>query len=248
MASAAATAAEGHGRLVRCLMRTLLRDARRIRHSRAPFLFLQERPRKEAYSHLWELQPGSHDAAVLDAMLPPYLRHELSTCELTGEVRSGRLRVCEMAHSRRTVHRSYSINLAMLTQHVKELERIVKASFRRFQHLGDSSSSSGGSHATAAASSKPTTPTRSGAGGRRRGSGSGGEKERGAAAAAMIPKLDEAVDDLLGLVRLMAEQIRCVSSAAKHAWMLCLHTRRSAHWHHFPHHKPHIKGSSSAPA
>ncbi len=77
---------EGHGRLVRCLMRTLLRDARRIRHSKAPFLFLQERPRREAYSHLWELQPGSHDAKTLDKMLPPYLRHELNTCELTGQV------------------------------------------------------------------------------------------------------------------------------------------------------------------
>lgn len=87
---ATAAAAEGHGRLVRCLMRQLLRDARRIRHSKAPFLFLQERPRKEAYSHLWELQPSSHDAKVLDKLLPPYLRHELSTCELTGQVRAGR--------------------------------------------------------------------------------------------------------------------------------------------------------------
>lgn len=78
---------EGHGRLIRCCLRTLLRGARRIRQSKAPFLFLQERPRKETYSHLWEIQPSSHDAKVLDKLLPPYLRHELSTCELTGQVR-----------------------------------------------------------------------------------------------------------------------------------------------------------------
>ena len=89
-----AALSEGHGRLIRCCLRTLLRGARRIRQSKAPFLFLQERPRKETYSHLWEIQPSSHDAKVLDKLLPPYLRHELSTCELTGQVRLWGCRVC----------------------------------------------------------------------------------------------------------------------------------------------------------
>lgn len=76
---------EGHSQLVKCLMRQLLRDARRIRHSKSPFLFLQARPQKEAYSHLWEINPD-HDARILDALLPPYLRHELTTCELKAKV------------------------------------------------------------------------------------------------------------------------------------------------------------------
>lgn len=76
-----------HGRLVKCLYRQLLRDARRVRHSRAPFLFLQERPSKDKYSHLWEVTPD-HDAKLLDAFLPSYLRHELTTCELKAQVRA----------------------------------------------------------------------------------------------------------------------------------------------------------------
>lgn len=74
-----------HSRLVKCLYRQLLRDARRVKHSRAPFLFLQERPSRERYSHLWEVTPD-HDAKLLDAFLPSYLRHELTTCELKSQV------------------------------------------------------------------------------------------------------------------------------------------------------------------
>lgn len=104
-----------HSRLVLCLFRSLLvrppflprmraqaapqphpihspipphpqRDARRIRHSHAPFLFLQERPRRESYSHLWEVT-ADNDAKVLDGLLPSYLRHEMTTCELKAQVR-----------------------------------------------------------------------------------------------------------------------------------------------------------------
>jgi len=82
-----------HSRLVKCLYRQLLRDARRVKHSRAPFLFLQERPSRERYSHLWEVN-SDHDAKLLDAFLPSYLRHELTTCELKAQVRdSGRVAV-----------------------------------------------------------------------------------------------------------------------------------------------------------
>ena len=177
---------DGHGRLIRCCLRTLLRGARRIRQSKAPFLFLQERPRREAYSHLWELQPGSHDAKVLDKLLPPYLRHELSTCELTGQ----------------------------------ELERIVKGSFRRFQHLGTPNTEAPSDAATtsgAPGSAKGGAGKGSGPGGRRRGGNTnGGEK---APPPMMTPTLDQAVDDLLGLVRLLGEQIRlfeCTSVTETH--------------------------------
>jgi len=80
------TISKDHSRLVFCLYRLLLRDARRVRHSRAPFVFLQERPSRERYSHLWEITPD-YDANVLDNLLPSYLRHELTTCELKAQVR-----------------------------------------------------------------------------------------------------------------------------------------------------------------
>lgn len=95
----------------------------------------------------------------------------------------------------------------------QELERIVKSSFRRFQHLGTEASNGATTPGGAAASAKAG---RGGAGGRRRGAaGAAGNGEK----AAPMPTLDQAVDDLLALVRLLGEQVRlfeCTSVTETH--------------------------------
>ncbi|KAM3571401.1 hypothetical protein VYU27_006564 [Nannochloropsis oceanica] len=168
-----------HSRLVKCLYRQLLRDARRVKHSRAPFLFLQERPSRERYSHLWEVTPD-HDARLLDAFLPSYLRHELTTCELKSH----------------------------------EMERIVKANFRRFRNLGvagASASNSGGSGSSrefATLSPSNTSSSSSSSGSSRRGSRNRSGGASSAASASPPPTLDEVIDDCMTLTRLMSEQLR----------------------------------------
>ena len=82
----ASLAATGHGRLVRCIMRSLLRDARRLRQSSLPFLQLQPYPKREAYGHLSEFTPKDYDGQILDALLPPYIREQVTSCQLTGQV------------------------------------------------------------------------------------------------------------------------------------------------------------------
>ncbi|TFJ87849.1 hypothetical protein NSK_001196 [Nannochloropsis salina CCMP1776] len=173
------TISKDHSRLVFCLYRLLLRDARRVRHSRAPFVFLQERPSRERYSHLWEITPD-YDANVLDNLLPSYLRHELTTCELKAQ----------------------------------DLERIIKANFRRFRSLGTPEESPNPRHQVPLPSAPPATPTESpshSSGHSRRRS----SRMRGANITPIPPTtLDQVLDDTMALTRTMAEQLSLFESTS----------------------------------
>lgn len=235
-----------HSRLVKCLYRQLLRDARRVKHSRAPFLFLQERPSRERYSHLWEVTPD-HDARLLDAFLPSYLRHELTTCELKSQVRKRfkdrgltflfclkddhkNLRPNNIFAVRRPLSRVgrtslrpsgipylrllHSFPALIKTTTSQEMERIVKANFRRFRNLGvagASASNSGGSGSSrefATLSPSNTSSSSSSSGSSRRGSRNRSGGASSAASASPPPTLDEVIDDCMTLTRLMSEQLR----------------------------------------